>query len=78
MTPPRPDTPPELNGTGEKEEITAWLTEGIIERDAMARMDDARSLIYQFSEIPLRITPSLMTTGVVKSTITLERDIPNN
>ena len=28
----RPDTPPEPNGTGEKEEITAWLTEGVVER----------------------------------------------
>ena len=28
----RPDTPPEPNGTGEKEEITAWLTEGAVER----------------------------------------------
>ena len=40
---PRPDTPPEQNGTGGKEEITAWLTEGTVERDAMAQMDDARS-----------------------------------
>ena len=39
----RPNTPPEPNGTGEKEEITTWLTEGIVERDAMAQMDDARS-----------------------------------
>ena len=39
----RPDTPPEPNGTGEKEEITTWLTEGIVKKDAMARMDDARS-----------------------------------
>ena len=40
---PRPDTPPEQNETGGKEGITAWLTEGIVEKDAMARMDDARS-----------------------------------
>ena len=40
---PRSDTPPERNGTGGKEETTTWLTEGTIERDAMARMDDARS-----------------------------------
>ena len=38
-----PDTPPEQNKTGGKEEITAWLTEGVVEKDAMARMDDARS-----------------------------------
>ena len=43
MTLLRPDTPPEPNGTGEKEEITAWLTEGTVERGAMARMDNARS-----------------------------------
>ena len=40
---PRPDTPPKLNRTGEKEETTAWLTEGAVERDTTARMDDARS-----------------------------------
>ena len=43
MTLPRPDTPPEQNETGGKEEITVWLTEGVIEKDTMARMDDARS-----------------------------------
>ena len=32
----RPDTPPEPNETGEKEEITAWLTGGIVKKDAMA------------------------------------------
>ena len=40
---PRPDTPPEPNETGEKEEITTWLTEGVVKKDAMARMDDTRS-----------------------------------
>ena len=40
---PCPDTPPEQNETGGKEEITAWLTEGIVEKDAMAGMEDARS-----------------------------------
>ena len=43
MTLPHPDTPPEQNETGGKEGITAWLTEGIVEKDDMARMDDARS-----------------------------------
>ena len=43
MTPLRPDIPPGANETGEKEETTAWLTEGDVGRDAMARMDDARS-----------------------------------
>ena len=42
-TPLRPDIPPGLNGTGEKEETTAWLTEGIVGRDAMARTDVVRS-----------------------------------
>ena len=41
--PPRPGIPPEQNETGGKEEITTWLTEGVIEKDIMARMDDARS-----------------------------------
>ena len=36
MTIPCPDTPPKSNETGEKEEITAWLTEGIVKKDAMA------------------------------------------
>ena len=35
-TPLRPDIPPGLNGTGEKEGTTAWPTEGIVGRDAMA------------------------------------------
>ena len=42
-TPLRPDIPPGPNGTGEKEEITTWLTEGIVERDAMAQTDNVRS-----------------------------------
>ena len=46
-----------------------------IERDAMAQMDDARSWIYPFLEIPPRTMPSPMTIGAVKSTIMLERDI---
>ena len=41
--PPRPGIPPEQNETGGKEEITTWLTEGVVEKDVMARMDDARS-----------------------------------
>ena len=40
---PCPDTLPEQNETGGKEEINTWLTEGVIEKDAMAQMDDARS-----------------------------------
>ena len=43
MTLPRPDTPPEQNETGGKEEITTWLTGGVMEKDAMARMGDAGS-----------------------------------
>ena len=42
-TPLRPDIPPGGNETGEKEETTAWLIEGDVGRDTMARMDDARS-----------------------------------
>ena len=42
-TPLCPDIPPGVNETGEKEETTAWITEGDVGRDAMARMGDARS-----------------------------------
>ena len=40
---PRPGIPPEQNETGGKEEITTWLTEGVVEKDVMAQMDDGRS-----------------------------------
>ena len=40
---PHPDIPPGPNETGGKGEITVWPIEDAIERDAMARMDKARS-----------------------------------
>ena len=42
-TPLHPDIPPGANETGEKEETTAWLTEGDVGRDVMARMGVVRS-----------------------------------
>ena len=42
-TPLRPNIPPGVNETGEKEQTTTWLTEGDVGRDAMARMGVVRS-----------------------------------